>query len=150
MEDEWKTRKTLIERARDPNDAQAWDEFASYYHSFIRMLLTKLQVPQNDVKDLSQDVLLELWECLPKMEPGRNGAKFRMSRPDPEKARTARQAYDDRVSNTLDSEQKKKWNSDGYSNAMGRSGGAQAFAVSSSTIRLGSRGDTKSDEKQGE
>ena len=77
MEDEWRTRKTLIERARDPNDAQAWDDFTGYYHSFIRMLLTKLQVPPGDLKDLSQDVLLKLWRSLPSMELGRNDAKFR-------------------------------------------------------------------------
>jgi RNA polymerase sigma-70 factor (ECF subfamily) len=77
MEDEWKTRKTLIERARDPNDSQAWDDFAAYYHSFIRMLLTKLQVPPDDLKDLSQDVLVKLWRSLPTMELGRNDAKFR-------------------------------------------------------------------------
>ena len=77
MDDEWKTRKTLIERARDPNDSRAWDEFAGYYQGFIRMLLTKLQVAPDDHKDLSQDVLLKLWESLPTMEHGRNGAKFR-------------------------------------------------------------------------
>jgi RNA polymerase sigma-70 factor (ECF subfamily) len=77
VDDKWKTRKTLIDRARDPNNAEAWDEFAGYYEGFIRMLLTKLQVPPDDHKDLSQDVLLELWEGLPKMEHGRNGAKFR-------------------------------------------------------------------------
>jgi RNA polymerase sigma factor (sigma-70 family) len=77
MEDEWKTRKTLIERARDPNDSQAWEEFTGYYRSFIRMLLTKLQVAPDDLADLSQDVLLKLWKSLPTMEHGRNDAKFR-------------------------------------------------------------------------
>lgn len=77
LEDEWKTRKTLIDRARDPNDAQAWDDFAAYYHGFIRMLLSKLQVAPDDLKDLSQDVLLKLWRSLPDMELGRNDAKFR-------------------------------------------------------------------------
>ena len=67
MEDLWQTRKTLIERARDPNDSQAWDEFTGYYRSFIRMLLTKLQVSQADLEDLSQEVLLELWESLPNL-----------------------------------------------------------------------------------
>jgi RNA polymerase sigma factor (sigma-70 family) len=77
MEDEWKTRKTLIERARDPNDSEAWDDFAAYYHSFIRMLLTKLRVASDDIKDLSQDVLLKLWRSLPSMDLGLNDAKFR-------------------------------------------------------------------------
>ena len=56
--EQWKTRQTLIDRARDPNDGQAWDEFTDYYASFIRMVLMKLQVPRDDLEDLSQDVLL--------------------------------------------------------------------------------------------
>jgi len=28
--EQWKTRQTLIDRARDPNDSQAWDEFTNY------------------------------------------------------------------------------------------------------------------------
>ena len=41
--EQWKTRQTLIARARDPNDSQAWDEFTGYYASFIRMVLMQLQ-----------------------------------------------------------------------------------------------------------
>jgi hypothetical protein len=40
--EQWKTRQTLIARARDPNDSQAWDEFAGYYAGFIRMVLMQL------------------------------------------------------------------------------------------------------------
>ena len=75
--EQWKTRQTLIDRARDPNDGQAWDEFTDYYASFIRMVLMKLQVPRDDLEDLSQDVLLKLWQGLPKMEMGRGDARFR-------------------------------------------------------------------------
>ena len=77
LEDEWKTRKTLVQRARDPNDHGAWDEFTSYYHGFIRALLIRLQVPEDNIKDLSQDVMVKLWQNLPQMEHGRNQAKFR-------------------------------------------------------------------------
>jgi RNA polymerase sigma factor (sigma-70 family) len=76
-EDEWKTRQTLIQRARDPNDSQAWDEFIDYYRSFIRMVLMKLQVPRDDLEDLSQAILVKLWQNLPKMEMGRDDARFR-------------------------------------------------------------------------
>jgi RNA polymerase sigma-70 factor (ECF subfamily) len=76
-QEQWKTRLTLIARARDPNDGQAWDEFTDYYKSFIRMVLMQLQVPPDDLEDLSQTVLLKLWQSLPKMEMGRDGARFR-------------------------------------------------------------------------
>ena len=77
MEDEWKTRETLIERARNPNDADAWNEFAGYYASFIRMLLTKLNVSPDDLEDLSQDILLKLWKSLPDVKNWRGDSKFR-------------------------------------------------------------------------
>ena len=76
-EDPWKTRETLIDRARDPSDSQAWDEFTNYYSGFIRMVLIKLQVTRDDLEDFSQDVLLKLWQGLPKMEMGRDDARFR-------------------------------------------------------------------------
>jgi RNA polymerase sigma-70 factor (ECF subfamily) len=75
--EQWKTRQTLIGRARDPNDSQAWDEFTDYYGSFIRMVLMQLHAPLDDLEDLSQTILLKLWQSLPKMEMGRDGAKFR-------------------------------------------------------------------------
>lgn len=75
--EQWKTRLTLIDRARNPNDSQAWDEFTDYYKSFIRMVLRQLQVRPDDIEDLSQTVLLKLWQSLPTMEVGRDGARFR-------------------------------------------------------------------------
>ena len=31
----WQTRQTLLQRAKDPNDAEAWEEFVSYYKTII-------------------------------------------------------------------------------------------------------------------
>ena len=73
----WKTRQTLIARARDPNDSQAWDEFAGYYASFIRMVLMQLRTPLDDLEDLSQTILLKLWQSLSTVELGRDHARFR-------------------------------------------------------------------------
>ena len=77
MSDKWQTRMTLIERARDPNDSQAWQEFVDYYREFIRMLLNKLGVDRDDVEDLTQDILLKLWNALPDFRPSREDVKFR-------------------------------------------------------------------------
>lgn len=75
--EQWKTQQTLIDRARDPNDSQAWDEFTNYYASFIRMVLTQLRAPPDDLEDLSQTILLKLWQSLSTVELGRNHARFR-------------------------------------------------------------------------
>ena len=75
--EQWKTRLTLVDRARDPDDSQAWDEFTDYYASFIRMVLMQLQAPMDDLEDLSQTILVKLWKNLSTVELGRDHARFR-------------------------------------------------------------------------
>ncbi len=75
--EKWKTRQTLIDRARDPNDSQAWDEFTDYYGSFIRMVLMQLHAPVDDLEDLSQTIMVKLWQSLSTVELGRDHARFR-------------------------------------------------------------------------
>jgi len=76
-EEQWKTRLTLVDRARDPSDSQAWDEFTDYYTSFIRMVLMQLHAPLDDLEDLSQTILVKLWQNLSTVELDRDHAKFR-------------------------------------------------------------------------
>ena len=75
--EQWQTRETLIDRARDPNDSQAWDEFTNYYANFIRMVLMQLRAPQDDLEDLSQTILVKLWQNLSTVELDRDHARFR-------------------------------------------------------------------------
>ncbi len=75
--EQWKTRLTLVDRARDPDDSQAWDEFTDYYAGFIRMVLMQLQAPPDDLEDLSQIILVKLWKNLSTVELGRDHARFR-------------------------------------------------------------------------
>lgn len=75
--EQWETRQTLVVRARDPNDSQAWDEFTDYYVSFIRMVLMQLHAPQDDIEDLSQTILVKLWQNLSAVQLGRDHARFR-------------------------------------------------------------------------
>jgi RNA polymerase sigma factor (sigma-70 family) len=75
--EQWQTRETLIDRARDPNDSQAWDEFTNYYANFIRMVLMQLRAPQDDLEDLSQTILVKLWQNLSTVKLDRDHARFR-------------------------------------------------------------------------
>lgn len=74
---QWETRQTLVFRACDPNDSQAWDEFTAYYAGFIRMVLMQLHAPPDDIEDLSQTILVKLWQNLPAVKLGRDHARFR-------------------------------------------------------------------------
>ncbi|NQZ57277.1 MAG: RNA polymerase sigma factor [Lentisphaeraceae bacterium] len=77
MEQKWNTRQTLIQRAHDPQDHNAWDDFVSYYQTFIRMVLQKSKISINESDDLVQDILLKVWKGLPNYEYRQGKAKFR-------------------------------------------------------------------------
>jgi len=67
--EDWTTRKSLILRARDPDDKQAWEEFVQYYERFIFQVLHRMGVSSNDFDDLVQNVLLRLWRHLGRYDP---------------------------------------------------------------------------------
>jgi len=75
MTSKWITRKSLIQRAQDPNDEQAWNEFVRYYKTFIYFILNHMNISGNDIDDFVQEILLHLWKRLKKYDP--NKAKFR-------------------------------------------------------------------------
>ena len=75
MDDEFLTRKTLLLRACNPDDEEAWADFVSYYEAFIEMVLNRFLFDKSDLQDLKQDILLKLWEKLKSYD--QNKSKFR-------------------------------------------------------------------------
>lgn len=71
------TRQTLLMRVKNQDDEQAWNEFVSYYCTFIQVILKYLNVSKNDIDDLSQDVLLKIWKALGKLNYDSEKARFR-------------------------------------------------------------------------
>ena len=74
-EDLYLTRKTLLMRACDQKDQQAWEEFVAYYRPFIGIILRYLYVKEHDIDDLSQTVIINLWKKLDSFDHER--CKFR-------------------------------------------------------------------------
>jgi RNA polymerase sigma-70 factor (ECF subfamily) len=75
MSDEWKTSQTLLQRAKDPSDQQAWEDFVFYYEKFIFHILHKMNSSSADFDDLVQDILLKLWRNIGQYD--REKARFR-------------------------------------------------------------------------
>ena len=69
------TRHTLLERACDPANHRAWEELVFLYRRFIFYILGEVGVPQRDLEDVTQQILLTLTRDLPKYDPSK--AKFR-------------------------------------------------------------------------
>ncbi|GHC42407.1 sigma-70 family RNA polymerase sigma factor [Roseibacillus persicicus] len=69
------TRHSLLQRATDLKDEDAWEQFAQQYHRFILCVLHQLGVPRDDLEDLTQQVLIALTRDLPRYD--RDRARFR-------------------------------------------------------------------------
>ena len=73
----WNTRLTLLERVKNSSDEAAWVEFENYYRKFIQMVLRQMKLRQDDLEDLTQDVLLQIWKKIPELEYDETRARFR-------------------------------------------------------------------------
>ena len=68
-DNEYLTRQTLLMRAKNRSDEQAWDEFVEIYKRFIYHIINRMNVRYDDREDLAQDVLMRLWEKLSTYDP---------------------------------------------------------------------------------
>lgn len=69
------TRYTLLQRACNLNDEEAWEEFVGHYRRFIFYILHEMGVAAGDIEDVAQQVLLSLTKDLPGYD--RERARFR-------------------------------------------------------------------------
>ncbi|MDD7986612.1 RNA polymerase sigma factor [Lentisphaera marina] len=71
------TRLTLIQRAQNPDDETAWNEFVEVYKNYIYVVIRQMGINDKDCEDILQQVLIKLWKKLPDFEYGKNKSKFR-------------------------------------------------------------------------
>jgi RNA polymerase sigma factor (sigma-70 family) len=71
------TRLTLIQRAQNPDDELAWNEFVEVYKNYIYVIIRQMGINDKDCEDILQQVLVKLWKKLPTFEYGVNKSKFR-------------------------------------------------------------------------
>ena len=74
---QWHTRKSLLLRASDQNDHEAFEEFTYYYKHFINMVLARMGVDQRYRNDINQELLLKLWRDLSKFDIDHERSNFR-------------------------------------------------------------------------
>jgi RNA polymerase sigma factor (sigma-70 family) len=77
MQNNWQTRNTLLERAKDPNDQQAWSDFAEFYTPFIHIILRKTGVDSKNFDDVTQDILVKVWKYLKSFDKETHRVNFR-------------------------------------------------------------------------
>lgn len=77
MADDWLTRVTLIQRAKNQHDEKSWQEFVRYYEPYIYNLLRRMHLGHHDAQDVAQSVNLKIWEKLPEFDYDATKGRFR-------------------------------------------------------------------------
>jgi RNA polymerase sigma factor (sigma-70 family) len=67
-EDQYQTRATLIQRVQNQQDDQSWEEFVRVYRRYIYAIIRSMNISEHDTEDILQQVLINLWNSLPKMD----------------------------------------------------------------------------------
>ncbi len=77
MTENYLTRKTLLSRLKQLDNESSWHEFHNYYSNFIHSIILKMGILNTDVDDLSQKVLLKIWQALPTFDYNKSKGHFR-------------------------------------------------------------------------
>jgi len=77
MPDSTKTRYSLIGRLHDPQNLDAWNEFASIYQPLIFRICRQKGLQYADATDVTQEVMSKVAEAIDSFDSTQSGATFR-------------------------------------------------------------------------
>ncbi len=75
--DTYLTSLTLLNKLRDSQNEDAWDEFVRIYRPYLYTIIRQMNVPRDDIEELMQQIFVKLWEKLPENIYDPDRAKFR-------------------------------------------------------------------------
>ena len=61
MDDQYKTRQTLIQRLKENQDEQSWEEFLRIYRPYVYAIIRNMGISEDDAEDLIQQVMIKVW-----------------------------------------------------------------------------------------
>jgi RNA polymerase sigma-70 factor (ECF subfamily) len=71
------TRSSLLDRVRDPADADGWREFVALYEPLILSYARSKGLAEDDARDVAQNVFVALLRALPTFQLDRARGRFR-------------------------------------------------------------------------
>lgn len=77
MQDSPKTRYSLIGKLHDPQNLEAWSEFASIYQPLIFRICRQKGLQHADATDVTQDVMSRVADAIDSFDGNQKGATFR-------------------------------------------------------------------------
>jgi RNA polymerase sigma factor (sigma-70 family) len=67
-DDVYKTRLSLLQRVQKKDDHRSWEEFTFFYEKYIYFICRRMKLSHHDAQEVSQKVMLKLWNKLPEMD----------------------------------------------------------------------------------
>jgi RNA polymerase sigma factor (sigma-70 family) len=74
---DWRTRETLLQRVKDPEDEESWKEFVYYYKQYIYNIVRRMNMNHHDAEEIVQVVNVKMWEKLPEFKYDKEKGRFR-------------------------------------------------------------------------
>ena len=71
------THSTLIERVRDPEDGESWQEFVELYEPLLLRFVLSQGTPMSEAHDIVQEVFTRLLHVIPNFDLDRKRGRFR-------------------------------------------------------------------------
>ena len=71
------TRATLISKVTDQADEAAWSEFISQYEGYLRVILGRTFLEDQDLEDCLQNTFIRIWELMPEFDYKPERGRFR-------------------------------------------------------------------------
>jgi RNA polymerase sigma-70 factor (ECF subfamily) len=56
------TRRSLLDRLKNPDDADGWEQFTKQYTPVIRAIASRAELPSTDIDDVVQETLVTMWK----------------------------------------------------------------------------------------
>lgn len=77
MDDDRKTRMTLIQRIKNTQDEAAWKEFFSIYQNYVYVVVRNLNIGHHDAEEIVQKVFTKVLDKIPQFNYLPHKGKFR-------------------------------------------------------------------------
>ncbi|MCM8531430.1 MAG: sigma-70 family RNA polymerase sigma factor [Lentisphaeraceae bacterium] len=74
---DWKTSQSLLLKLKSEQDDDAWEVFVNYYQPFIYVILRRMGLNHHDTEEISQKVILKIWQKLSTYYDSEIYGKFR-------------------------------------------------------------------------
>ncbi len=75
--DQMLTRLSLIGKAKNPSDENAWADFTAYYRKYIYNIVRKMGLAHHDADEVVQITLVKIWNAMPSFEYAPEKGRFR-------------------------------------------------------------------------